>query len=155
MGPQGAICRFTSGFTFALCDYLRFLWIIIFAFPLDFRISCFRLRFIRFGLLDSYVFDFDFYIFDFEFEIFAFEFEIFDFDCKNSRLRLKYYCSYFCPQRNAILQIEKTILEAVEFEKNQACVGKVKNRSKSYPIRISIMQCFVFMEKRNSKVVQN
>ena len=74
-------------------------------------------RFICFGLLDSYVFDFDFYIFDFEFEIFDFEFEIFDFefeifdfefeifdfDCKNSRLRLKYYCSYFCPQRNAMV----------------------------------------------------
>ena len=59
-------------------------------------------RFICFRLLDSYVFDFDFYIFDFEFEIFDFEFEIFDFDYKNSRLRLKYYCSYFCPQRNAI-----------------------------------------------------
>ena len=96
MGPQEASCRFTSGFTFAHCDYFRFLSIIIFAFPLDYRISCFRLRFIRFGLLDSYVLDFDFYIFDFEFEIF-------DFDFKNSRLRLKYYCSYFCPQRNAIL----------------------------------------------------
>ena len=102
MGPQEASCRFTSGFTFAHCDYFRFLSIIIFAFPLDYRISCFRLRFIRFGLLDSYVFDLDFYIFDFEFKIFDFEFKILDFDCKNRRLRLKYYCSYFCPQRNAI-----------------------------------------------------
>ena len=102
MGPQEASCRFTSGFTFAHCDYFRFLSIIIFAFPLDYRISCFRLRFIRFGLLDSYVFDLDFYILDFEFKIFDFEFKILDFDCKNRRLRLKYYCSYFCPQRNAI-----------------------------------------------------
>ena len=109
VGSQEAICRFTSGFTFAYCGYFRFLSIIIFAFPLDYRISCFRLRFIRFGLLDSYVFDLDFYIFDFEFKIFDFEFKIFDFefkildfDCKNRRLRLKYYCSYFCPQRNAI-----------------------------------------------------
>ena len=54
-----------------------------------------------------------------------------------------------------MLQKEKTILEGVEFEKNQACVGQVKNRSKSYPIRISILQCFVSMEKRNSEVVQN
>ena len=38
-----------------------------------------------------------------EFNVFDVEFEIFDFDCKNSRLRLKYYCSYFRPQRNAIL----------------------------------------------------
>ena len=59
-------------------------------------------RFICFGLLDSYVLDFDFYIFDFEFKIFDCEFKILDFDCKNRRLRLKYYCSYFCPQRNAI-----------------------------------------------------
>ena len=103
MGPQEAVCRFTSGFTFAHFDYFRFLSIIIFAFPLDYRISCFRLRFISFGLLDSYVFDLDFYIFDFEFKIFDFEFKIFDFGCKNSGLRLKYYCSYFCPQRNAIV----------------------------------------------------
>ena len=110
VGTQEAICRFTSGFTSAHCDYFRFLSIIIFAFPLDYRISCFRLRFIRFGLLDSCVFDLDFYMFDFEFEIFDFEFKIFDFefkildfDCKNRRLRLKYYCSYFCPQRNAIV----------------------------------------------------
>ena len=43
----------------------------------------------------------------------------------------------------------------MEFEKNQACVGKVKNRSKSYPIRISMLQCFVSMGKRNSEVVPN
>ena len=63
VGPQEAIFRFTSGFTFAHCDYFRFLSIIIFAFPLDYRISCFRLRFICFGLLDSYVLDFSIHMF--------------------------------------------------------------------------------------------
>ncbi len=63
---------------------------------------------------DFHVFDFDFYIFDFKFPafdfdfyIFDFKFEIFDFDCKNIRLRVKYYSSYFCPQRNAIVNQAK------------------------------------------------
>ena len=55
MGPKAVICRFTSGFTFAHCDYFRFLSIIIFAFPLDYRISCFRLRFICFRLRFLYI----------------------------------------------------------------------------------------------------
>ena len=70
----------TIEYLFAHCDYFRFLSIIIFSFPLDCRILCFRLRLTCFGILDLYVFNFDFYIFDFEFEIFDFEFEIFDFD---------------------------------------------------------------------------
>ena len=37
---------------------------------------------------------------------------------------------------------KETTLEGVEFEMNQACVGKVKNTSKSYPTRVSIPQCF-------------
>ena len=53
-----------------------------------------------------------------------------------------------------MLQNEKTILEGVEFEKNLACDGKVKNRSNSYLMQVSILQCFVSMEKRNSEVVQ-
>ncbi len=59
---------------------------------------------------DFHVFDFDSYVFDFEFPVFDFDFIystsnsklVFDFDCRNIRLRVKYYSSYFCPQRNAI-----------------------------------------------------
>ncbi len=51
---------------------------------------------------DFYIFDFKFPVFDFDFYIFDFKFEIFDFDCNNIRLRVKYYSSYLCPQRNAV-----------------------------------------------------
>ena len=42
------------------------------------------------------------------------------------------------------------------FAKIVACVGKAKKRSsRSYPTWVSILECFVSMEKRNSEVVQN
>ena len=69
----------TIEYLFAHCDYFRFLSIIIFAFPLDYRFSSFGLldsyvldfsihmfwtsRFICFGLLDSYVLDFSIHMF--------------------------------------------------------------------------------------------
>ena len=52
-------------------------------FPISFRLSNFMFSiflFICSGLLDSYVFDFDFHIFDFEFEILDLEFEIINFE---------------------------------------------------------------------------
>ena len=51
-----------------------------------------------------------------------------------------------------MLQREKTILEDVEFEKNQACVGKVKNRSKSYPARISRCNVSFLWKKETRKL---
>ena len=46
----------------------------------------------------------------------------------------------------------KILLEGGEFEKNQACVGKVKNRSKSYPIRISCRNVSFLWKKETQKL---
>ncbi len=78
------ITHFRFYFLISVC-YFRFLSILIFAFPLDFDFHVFD--------YDSYVFDFEFHVFDFDFYIFDFKFEIFEFDCKNIRLRVKYYSS--------------------------------------------------------------